>query len=172
MVGKVLSFFKKIKFFIDRIMDLCGFVIDIVAIPLKFIAKNFTNFDMIFYLIPISFFKRMVWIAFEIAWFCVGWQAGTLLDNGVSPVIMGFVGALFGTLPTYVSNIISGLMVVIREWKHIRCPNKFKLALYLITWPLHDMIYPFICLASLFMHVTWKPIKHDVVKTLDDIDGK
>lgn len=169
---KNLSFWKKITFFIDRIMDLCGFVIDIVAIPLKFIAKNFTNFDMIFYLIPISFFKRMVWIAFEIAWFCVGWQAGTLLDNGISPVIMGFVGALFGTLSTYVSNIISGLMVVIREWKHIRCPNKFKLAFYLITWPLHDMIYPFICLASLFMHVTWKPIKHDVVKTLDDIDGK
>ena len=169
---KSLSFLKKIKFFIDRVMDLCGFVIDIVAIPLKFIAKNFTNFDMIFYLIPISFFKRMVWIAFEIAWFCVGWQAGTLLDNGISPIIMGFVGALFGTLSTYVSNIISGLMVVIREWKHIRCPNKFKLAFYLITWPLHDMIYPFICLASLFMHVTWKPIKHDVVKTLDDIDGK
>jgi len=169
---KTLSLWKKFTFLIDRVMDLCGFVVDVFAIPFRFIAKNFTNFDMIFYLLPIGFFKRMIWIAFYIANFCIGWQAGTVFLKGVSPVLTGLMGALFGTLATYVSNIISGLVVVIREWKHIRCPNKFKLAFYLLTWPLHDMIYPFICLASLFMRVTWKPIKHDVVKTLDDIDCK
>ena len=168
---KNLSLWKKITFIADRIMDLCGFVVDVFAIPFRFISKNFTNFDMILYLFPVGFFKRMVWIAFYIANFCIGWQAGTLLSKGMGPIVTGLFGALFGTLSTYISNIIRGLIIVIREWKHIHCPNKFKLAFYLLTWPLHDMIYPFICLASLFMHVTWKPIKHDVVKTLDDIDS-
>lgn len=171
-IFKTLSFENKVVFIIERIMDLCGFVVDVFAIPFKFIAKNFTNFDMILYLFPVGFFKRMVWIAFYIANFYIGWQAGTLFADGMTPVFVGFMGALFGTISTYISNIISGLMIVIREWKHIHCPNKFKLAFYLLTWPLHDMIYPFICLVSLFIHVTWKPIKHDVVKSLDDIHGR
>ena len=168
-VFKTLSFRKKIGFIINRIGDLCTYLVDIFAIPFKFIAKNYTNFDMIFYLLPISFIKRMVWIGFYIAEFCIGCYFGTLLADGMLPVFTALIGALFGTLPSYIRSIISGVIVVIREWKHIHCPNKFKLAFYLITWPLHDMIYPFICFASLFMHVTWKPIKHDVVKTLDDM---
>ena len=152
-------------------MDLCSFAVSAFARPFKWIAKNFTNFDMILYLFPVGFFKRMVWIAFYVANFCIGWKAGTLLADGLGPVATGLLGALFGTLSSYISAMIGGLMVVIREWKHIHCPNKLRLAFYLLTWPLHDMIYPFICFVSLFMHVTWKPIKHDVVKTLDDIDG-
>ncbi len=164
-----LSFWKKVGFILDRFADICSFIVDVFAIPFKFIAKNFTNFDMIFYLLPISFIKRMVWIGFYIAEFSIGWYYGTLLADGMIPVFTALIGAFFGTLPSYIRNIVSGVIVVIREWKHIHCPNKFKLAFYLITWPLHDMIYPFICFASLFMHVTWKPIKHDVVKTLDDM---
>ena len=166
---RTLSFWKKIGFICERIADICSYIVDLFAIPFKFIAKNFTNFDMIFYLLPIGFIKRMVWIGFYIAEFSMGWYFGTLLADGMLPVFTALMGALFGSLTSYVRNVISGLIVVIREWKHIHCPNKFKLAFYLITWPLHDMIYPFICLASLFIHVTWKPIKHDVVKTLDDI---
>jgi cellulose synthase/poly-beta-1,6-N-acetylglucosamine synthase-like glycosyltransferase len=169
-IFKTLSFWKKVGFICDRIADICSYIVDLFAIPFKFIAKNFTNFDMIFYLLPISFIKRMVWIGFYIAEFCIGCYFGTLLAKGMLPVFTALIGAFFGTLPSYIRNIISGVIVVIREWKHIHCPNKFKLAFYLITWPLHDMIYPFICFASLFMHVTWKPIKHDVVKTLDDME--
>jgi cellulose synthase/poly-beta-1,6-N-acetylglucosamine synthase-like glycosyltransferase len=169
-IFKTLSFWKKVGFICDRIADICSYIVDLFAIPFKFIAKNFTNFDMIFYLLPISFIKRMFWIGFYIAEFCIGCYFGTLLAKGMLPVFTALIGAFFGTLPSYIRNIISGVIVVIREWKHIHCPNKFKLAFYLITWPLHDMIYPFICFASLFMHVTWKPIKHDVVKTLDDME--
>lgn len=169
-VFPTLSLWGKLCFLVERVMDLCSFVVDIFAIPFRLIAKNFTNFDMIFYLLPISFIKRMVWI-FE---FLIGWQIGEHLAKGIEGVgtlIIAIISLLCGTLATYISNIFSGVYVVIREWKHIHCPNKFKLAFFLITWPLHDMIYPYICLASLFMHVTWKPIKHDVVKTLNDIQG-
>lgn len=165
---KSLSFIGKILFLKDRVMDLCSFIVDVFAIPFRFIAKNYTNFDMIFYLLPIGFIKRMVWIAE----FFIGWKIGELLAEGMIPLAVGIISLLCGTLSTYISNIIGGVVVVIREWKHIHCPNKLKLAFFLITWPLHDMIYPYICLASLFMHVTWKPIKHDVVKTLDDIESK
>ena len=169
---KDLSLIRKFSFIAERVMDFCSFVVDMAARPLKFIAKNFSNFDMIFYLLPISFIKKMVWIAFYIAEFYVGWKVGSLFTNGMLPVFAGLIQVLFGTLPSYIRNIFSGVLVTVREWNHIHCPNKVKLAFYLITWPLHDMIYPFICLASLLMHVTCKPIKHDVVKTLDDIDSK
>ncbi len=152
---KTLSFKGKFVFIADRIMDFCGFVVDLVARPFKFIAKNFTNFDMILYLFP-----------FEIV---IGLFTGTSAAKVTTPLTAVLIGALFGFLTYYIKNVIEGFLIVIREWKHIHCPNKFKLAFYLITWPLHDLIYPFICFASLFMHVTWKPIKHDVVKTLDDI---
>jgi cellulose synthase/poly-beta-1,6-N-acetylglucosamine synthase-like glycosyltransferase len=169
---KTLSFWKKIGFIIDRFTDLCTFVVDVIAIPFKFIAKNYTNFDMIFYLLPMSFIRKMLSLSFYIAEICIGCYLGTILADGMLPILSGLIVVLFGTIPAYIRNIIGGTLVVIREWKHIHCPNKFKLAFYLITWPLHYMIYPFICFASLFMHVTWKPIKHDVVKTLDDIGNK
>ena len=114
----------------------------------------------------------MIWIAYDGTLFYLGYKAGTLFDDGIPPVILGIIVTLCGKLMTYIGNVITGLLIVIREWKHIHCPNYFKLAFYLITWPIHDMLYPFICFASLFMRVTWKPIKHDVVKTLDDIDKK
>lgn len=171
-IFKTLSFWKKVNFVIERFMDICGFIVDIVAVPFRYIGKNFTNFDMIFYLFPIGFFKKMIWIAYDGTLFYLGYKAGTLFDDGIPPVILGIIVTLCGKLMTYIGNVITGLLIVIREWKHIHCPNYFKLAFYLITWPIHDMLYPFICFASLFMRVTWKPIKHDVVKTLDDIDKK
>ena len=163
-VYKTLSFREKITFLIDCVMDFCSYVVDLFAIPFRYIAKNYTNYDMIFYLLPISFIRRMLWIASYIAGIFV---LGDFLQDGVISEIGKLAGILFGT--GYIGSIGNGLLIVIREWKHIHCPNKLKLAFYLVTWPLHDMIYPFICLASLFMHVTWKPIKHDVAKTLDDI---
>ena len=166
---KTLSFWKKVGFIIDRFADLCTFIVDVFAIPFKFVAKNYTNFDMIFYLLPMSFIRKMLSFGFYIAEFCLGCYLGTIFANGILPVLSGLMVVLFGTIPAYIRNIIGGTIVVIREWKHIHCHNKFKLVFYLITWPLHYMIYPFICFASLFMRVTWKPIKHDVVKTLDDL---
>ena len=164
-----MNLWKKIVFLGSCVMDICSLVVDWFAMGFRYIAKNFTNFDMIFYLIPLGFIYRMIFIAFDIYFFWLGWQQGSLLAAGLGPVATKVLQMLFGTLATYIKNIIKGLVIVVREWKHIRCPI-WKMPFYLITWPLHDMIYPYICLASLFMHVTWKPIKHDVVKSIDEMN--
>lgn len=163
------------KNIISKFMDFCSFIVDVFAKGFSFIAKNFTNFDMIFYLLPISFIKKMIWIGYYAAEFIMGWYiggfiAGVILpEGGVFPWIATIIQLLCGTLPSYIRNVIFGMLIVIREHKHIHCSN-LKMVWFLITWPLHDMIYPFLCFASLFMHVTWKPIKHDVVKSIDDIN--
>jgi len=166
---RTLSFCEKITFIIDKVMDFCGYIVDCFARAFRFIAKNYTNFDMIFYLLPLSFIRKMIWIGDYIAKVCVAIYLGTMFAEGIMPEVSMLAGVLFGTALGYIACIGDAILIVIREWKHIHCPNKFKLAFYLLTWPLHDMIYPFICLASLFMHVTWKPIKHDVARTLEDI---
>lgn len=163
-----MNFKEKVLFIVSWCMDLCSLIVDGFARMFRFVAKNFTNFDMIFYLFPVSFFKRMVYIGFYIFEFWVGWKIGGLFTEGMLPFVGSLIQILCGTLPTYIRNVFAGLVIVVREWKHIHC-SKLKMAFYLITWPLHDMIYPYLCLASLFMRVTWKPIKHDVVKTIDEM---
>lgn len=166
---KKLSFWKKVKFVISWLMELCSFIVDGFAKNFKFIAKNFTNFDMIFYLLPLGFIKRMIYITFFIVEVWIGWQIGGLLTEGMVPFVGSVIQILCGTLPTYLRNVHFAILLVIREHKHIQC-SKGKLIFYVITWPLYDMIYAYLCLASLFMKVTWKPIKHDVVKTIDEMN--
>ena len=166
---KNLSFRKKVEFVISWCMDLCSFIVDGFAKIFKLIAKNFTNFDMIFYLLPLGFIKRMIYIAFFIVEVWIGWQVGGLLTEGMLPFVGSVIQIICGTLPTYLRNVFFAVLLVIREHRHIQC-SKGKLVWYVITWPLYDMIYAYLCLASLFMKVTWKPIKHDVVKTIDEMN--
>lgn len=163
-----MSFLEKASYLLSWFMDLCTLIVERFARFFRFIAKNFTNFDMTFYLLPLSFIRKMIYIGFYIAEFCVGWYVGSLFTGGMLPVVAATIKVLCGSLPSYLRKIGMGILIVIREWNHIHC-SKLKMAWFLVTWPLHDMIYPYLCLVSLFMHVTWKPIKHDVVKSIDDI---
>lgn len=166
-----LTFLEKTVLVISRFMDICGSICDAFARFFRPISKNFSCFDMIFYLFPTSFFYRMVYIGFFIAEFYIGWMAGSLFTDGVLPWVGSLIQLLCGHLSTYISNVFRGFIIVLREWKHIHC-SKPKMAFYLITWPLHDMIYPYLCLASLFMRVKWKPIKHDEAISLEEIKSK
>ena len=62
-----------------------------------------------------------------------------------------------------------GLVTMITERKKIRnCPT-WKRVLYTFTFPLFQLTYLPIAVAALFRKVEWKPIKHEVSKTLDEI---
>ena len=96
---------------------------------------------------------------------------GQIAVGDVSKWVLLGLGMLFGSVFAYAGNIAKGLLVVIREWKHIHCA-KHKFILILLTWPLYDMIYAYLCVASLFMRVKWKPIKHDEAISIEDIKTK
>lgn len=64
-----------------------------------------------------------------------------------------------------------GLAACVSEWKEIRCPAWQKI-LYCFTFPLYMLTYIPIAIAAMFSKVEWKPIKHEVVTTIQDMDKK
>ncbi len=68
----------------------------------------------------------------------------------------------------YSSLYIMGALTLITERKRISCPV-YKRILYSFTFPIFQMTYLPISFVSLFKKVEWKPIRHDVAKTLNEV---
>ncbi len=63
---------------------------------------------------------------------------------------------------------ILGTITTITEWKQIYCSTSRKI-INLFTFPIFMFSYVPISVIALFKKVEWKPIKHSVVITLDDV---
>ena len=72
--------------------------------------------------------------------------------------LAGYYGSLF----------LMGALTMITERKKINCPF-WKRILYTFTFPIFQLTYLPISVAALFQKVEWKPIRHDVAKSLDEI---
>ena len=134
-------------------------------------GKNFSCYDMFFYLLPNAMAALLIDLAKYIVMIVAACCYGQAAVGGVSALVMAGIGLLFGSLGSYLGSIAVGALVVIREWRHIHC-KKRKLIWYLITWPLFDKLYAYLCVISLFMRVKWKPIKHDAAISIQDVEGE
>lgn len=65
---------------------------------------------------------------------------------------------------------ILSLLTTITEWSRIHSVWYKKIA-YLFTFPVFMITYVFIAVVALFKKVEWKPIKHTVIKTVEEIQG-
>ena len=122
--------------------------------------RKFSCYDMFFYILPnavISVIGSVVSLAvFAVTGIMASGLSGFLL-TGVPEAIPGLLTSLAGS---WLSLAALGLILALRERPHIRCSTG-KLIFYALLWPFFDLIGPFIALASLFMRVRWKPIRHD-----------
>ena len=66
---------------------------------------------------------------------------------------------------------ILGAITTITEWKQIHC-SKIKIIMNLFTFPVFMLTYVPIAVIAIFKKVEWKPIKHSVVCTLDEVRGE
>lgn len=73
-------------------------------------------------------------------------------------IFIGFYQMMFGI----------GIVTLITEWKEIHC-STFKKLLYTFTFPLFMLTYMPIAVVALFKKIEWKPIKHTVSKSLEDV---
>ena len=87
--------------------------------------------------------------------------------SGGSMAALG-ISVLQTLLSLYLTLFILGAITTATEWKSIHCTERKKL-LYAFTFPLFMLTYLPICIASLFMRVEWKPIRHERAMTLDQI---
>lgn len=105
---------------------------------------------------------------------------GIILDTGLliaayithDPDIAVFWAAL-GTfaLSTYLMFFVFGLVTAITEWKKIYTSTAKKI-LYCFTFPFFMATYLPISVAALVQKVEWKPIRHNVTKSIDDMDNE
>ena len=95
----------------------------------------------------------------------------------------GIVGVLLGhplwtdvTMEAVLGNIVSvysslfffGLVTTITEWRRIHC-EWYKKICYLFTFPIFIFTYVPIAIVALFKKVTWVPIRHTIVKSVQQI---
>lgn len=87
------------------------------------------------------------------------------IEMAIGSVIM-MLAYMYGTF------FVMGLFTTITEWKHIHCPQKWRIFTNLFTFPLFMFTYVPLTVAALFLKVDWVPTPHDVSVTLDEVlDG-
>ncbi len=80
------------------------------------------------------------------------------------------IGSILFTLCYfYIVYFIRGLATTFTEFKHIHCPQKWRLVTNLFTFPLFMFTYIPLTLAALFLKVDWVPTPHDVSVTLEEV---
>lgn len=87
------------------------------------------------------------------------------IEMAIGSIIM-MLAYMYGTF------FVMGLSTTITEWKHIHCPQKWRISTNLFTFPLFMFTYVPLTVAALFLKVDWVPTPHDVSVTLDEVlDG-
>ena len=84
----------------------------------------------------------------------------TSLVLALGQTIFNFYGLFF----------ILGTITTITEWNQIHSTTGKKIK-NLFTFPLFMLTYVPIAVVALFKKVEWKPIKHSVVRSIDDIQN-
>lgn len=91
---------------------------------------------------------------------------GLVLHEAVLPALgaqlLSWFCGMYGTL------LAMGALTLLTEWKRIYCGAAKKL-LYLLAFPLFMLTYLPVSVAALFCRPAWKPIRHSVSKTLEEL---
>ena len=64
-----------------------------------------------------------------------------------------------------------GALTTATEWHRIHAKPSDKIR-YMFTFPVFMLTYVPIALVAVFKKVEWKPIKHNVVRSVADVVGK
>jgi len=127
--------------------------------------KNFTNYDMFFHYMPVglcTWLLGLIYPTFSMIY--------TLVNGGpenvnIMPIITNILLALLGT---WASQILSGALTVIREYRHINCSIP-KLILYVLLYPWFTLIGVYMYLVAVFWDIKWSPIAHVDARSIDDM---
>lgn len=124
---------------------------------------RFGCYDMFFYAFPKGLFSALVSLIYAVASVAVfgfSTEPQALAD--------GALGLARSLLISYLGFVLIGAVTVIRERKHIHC-STLRLIWYTVAFPWFDLLGLPIAIASLFMRVKWKPIRHDKAVRIDEL---
>ncbi|MEG2669383.1 MAG: glycosyltransferase family 2 protein, partial [Oscillospiraceae bacterium] len=124
---------------------------------------NFSCFDMFMTITPAMLLTLLSTVinAIAIPFGMIGNLPETsILIQTLGQTLFNFYGLFF----------ILGLLTTITEWNQIHC-KALKRIFYLFTFPIFMLTYVPISIIALFKKVSWQPIKHTVIKTVEEIRG-
>lgn len=131
----------------------------------KSIFKNrdFSCYDMFMTISPMMLIS-IVMILFNSSIFLY-----SLISNDfqTSKLAIGYVLSYF--LNTYLMMYLLGLLTTITEWNRIQCKG-YKKICYTFTFPIFMFTYMPISICSIFKKVEWKQIKHNINKSIEDME--
>ncbi len=127
-------------------------------------VNPFTCYDMTMTVFPCMLLTVCVIIS-DLALFLMAMFGSTYMPHLLRTMCSSLA---FWLLGYYGSLFLMGAVTMITEHKKILCPLH-KRILYTFTFPLFQLTYFPIAVKAIFEKVEWKPIRHDVVKTLDEV---
>ena len=135
--------------------------------------KRFSCYDMIFYGVPYF----LVTGALGIVCFFSDCISGVIQQGAeyfavcFREILPSFPTLVKALVSSYLLCLLKGALVAGRERRHINCPTS-KLVGYVLLWPWFNITNIPLTVASLFMKVKWKPIKHDIPVGVDEIKNQ
>ena len=125
--------------------------------------KDFSCYDMFMTISPMMLIS-IVMILFNSSIFLY-----SLISNDfqTSKLAIGYVLSYF--LNTYLMMYLLGLLTTITEWNRIQCKG-YKKICYTFTFPIFMFTYMPISICSIFKKVEWKQIKHNINKSIEDME--
>ena len=167
-VGTVLN--QRLRWAKGRLYAFFAYAPKMIAGLFKKKTHKWACYDMFFYAFPYGLASALVSIASAIASVVVLLVAGDKAAAGAE-VLSLLKGYGMSVLGFWFGNVCIGAIIVIRERKNIVC-GKGKQVLYVLLYPWFDLVDVPISLVSLFMHVTWRKIKHDDTTQIGDLMTK
>lgn len=130
------------------------------------LKTHLSCYDMFFYLFPVGLFTAVCTTFPAIVKMIYDTTAG---NAGASAAIKLGETALISLVLYWIFTVFTGIAVVIRERRHVRC-DVLHLALYVLLWPWFDLVDIPLSLFSIFRHIEWKPTKHDRSLSIKDVE--
>lgn len=128
-------------------------------------TNGFSCYDMAMNLMP-AFYLSMASTLINVASFIIS----VIAAQGQILGVLLSLAQLIST--TYSLMFLVGAITTFSEWKQIKCKG-WKKILYMFTFPLFIFTFiPVTIWAITFGKADWKPIKHGVKKSIEDMDKK
>jgi cellulose synthase/poly-beta-1,6-N-acetylglucosamine synthase-like glycosyltransferase len=130
-----------------------------------FTKHSFACFDMLLFIFPASLLSLLILMIYSTKLINI-----LLLMNSPMFIIRGIIPILLNFLFLYLFLYVLGLITTITEWQKIHCRAGKKI-LYTFTFPLFMFTYIPITLVASFTNVTWKPIKHPIGCSVEQVQS-
>ncbi len=133
-----------------------------------FRKKSFMSYDMLATIFPKAVFGSVEKL--------LSFIASVLILTVSSGLIPGTRGLLLGLLASFTKSylrlIFDAVYILVIERKHVEYMPLYKKTLYIIAWPMFDVIGSFAILIALFKRVEWRPIPHTESVSIETLQAR